>query len=190
MALTCPILIGCLWLLQKAYLLTSRQLRFLDLEYKSPLYTHFAETIEGISTIRAFGWQESFSERNMQHLDASQRPYYLLFCIQRWLIMVLQLLVGCMGVVLVGLAVSLKSTTANTGLIGVSLSSVVGFNGQLAYLMMFWTQMETSIGAVARVKGFEAETEDENKPSEVEVPTEEWPNNGEIEFRNISADYG
>jgi ATP-binding cassette subfamily C (CFTR/MRP) protein 1 len=45
-------------------------MRFLDLECKSPLYTHFAETIEGVSTIRAFGWQEPFMKINLELLDA------------------------------------------------------------------------------------------------------------------------
>jgi ABC-type multidrug transport system fused ATPase/permease subunit len=60
MALTCPVLILAVYFLQKFYLRTSRQIRFLDLECKSPLYTHVAETLEGLSTIRAFGWQEAF----------------------------------------------------------------------------------------------------------------------------------
>ncbi|QGA22297.1 hypothetical protein EYB26_010013 [Talaromyces marneffei] len=45
------------YLIQKFYLRTSRQLRQLDLETKSSLYTQFTETIIGLTTIRAFGWQ-------------------------------------------------------------------------------------------------------------------------------------
>jgi ATP-binding cassette, subfamily C (CFTR/MRP), member 1 len=49
--------------------------------------------------------------------------------------------------------------------------------------------METSIGAVARIKQFEADTKDEKRPEEVQEPPEEWPSRGEIVFENVSASY-
>lgn len=79
--------------LQKYYLRTSRQMRLLDLEAKSPLYSHFIESLQGLGTIRAFGWAEEFNKKNLQILNISQKPYYLLFCIQKWLALILDLLV-------------------------------------------------------------------------------------------------
>lgn len=124
----------------------------------------------------------------MSRLNTSQRPYYLMYCIQRWLNLVLQLLVGGIAVVLIALALNLRGTSS-ANLLGVSLSSIVTFNGTLAMLMMFWTQLETSLGAVARVKGFEASTKAEGEPDETLVPTPDWPSNGSIELRNVSAGY-
>ncbi|KAH7420082.1 putative multidrug resistance protein, partial [Cadophora sp. MPI-SDFR-AT-0126] len=189
MALTCPALVLCVYFLQSFYLRTSRQMRFLDLECKSPLYTHFTETIEGLSTIRAFGWEEHFLRENIALLDKSQRPHYLMYCIQRWFNLVLLLLVGLTAVVVVALATSLTSTTTG-GRLGVSLSSIVNFNFSLGMFMMFWTQMETSLGAIARLKSFEKETVSEHKEEETFIPSHEWPSSGAIEFRNVSASYG
>lgn len=164
-------------------------MRFLDLECKSPLYTHFTETLEGLSTIRTFGWQEHFITTNLDRLDDSQRPYYMMYCIQRWLMLVLQLLIAGMVVVVVALATSLSETT-NGGRLGVSLSSVVTFNASLAMLLYFWTQTETSLGAISRLKGFEEQTVSENMAEETFVPSEEWPSSGAIELQNVSASYG
>ncbi len=189
MALLCPLLIAAMYFLQKFYLRTSRQMRFLDLECKSPLYTHFTETAEGIATIRAFGWQQYFMQENLNRLDVSQRPYYLLFCIQRWLNLVLLIMVGIMGVAVVTLSTTLDKMTTPSRL-GVALSAVVTFNANLTSLMMFWTQMETSIGAIARIKSFQTGTENENKEGETLVPPQDWPSKGEIEFRNVSVSYG
>lgn len=189
MALTCPVLLLAMYLLQNVYLRTSRQIRFLDLECKSPLYTHFAETLEGLSTIRAFGWQNSFMDASFKYLDASQKPYYMMYCIQRWLGLVLELLVGVVGVALVAIALSVPSTTT-AGRLGVALSSVVGFNQTMMLFMWFWTSLETSLGAVSRVKSFEETTPSEDKEEEAFVPGEEWPSNGSIELKNISASYG
>lgn len=108
--------------IQKYYLRTSRQIRILDLEAKSPLYSHFIESLSGLVTIRAFGWSETFQvvgfgrlktfadfvqERSLMLLDISQKPYYLLFCIQRWLALVLDLLVMVLAVILMSLVVKL-----------------------------------------------------------------------------------
>ncbi|KAF4624451.1 hypothetical protein G7Y89_g13720 [Cudoniella acicularis] len=189
MAITCPFLIFVLYLLQNFYLRTSRQMRFLDLECNSPLYTHFAETLEGLSTIRSFGWQRQFTATNLEHLDISQRPYYLLFCIQRWFNLFLLLIVGVIVIVVVALATSLVDSTS-PGRIGVALSSVVGFNSTLGSMMLFWIQLETSLGAIARLKGFEEGTGPEDKEAESFVPSQDWPSQGAIEFAGVSASYG
>ena len=94
-----------------------------------------------------------------------------------------------MAVVVVTLALNLTHTTS-AGRLGVSLSAVVGFSGSLTYFMQYWTQLETSLGAVARVKNFEKTTIPEDKEQETFIPGDDWPKNGAIEFKNISASYG
>lgn len=60
-----------LTVIQKFYLRTSRQVRLLDLEAKSPLYTHFIESLSRLGTIRVFGWSEDFVDQNLYTLDNS-----------------------------------------------------------------------------------------------------------------------
>ncbi|KAI1099495.1 hypothetical protein F4804DRAFT_321707 [Jackrogersella minutella] len=83
LAISYPFLICILYVIQKFYLRTSRQLRLLDLEAKSPLYTHFLDTSNGIVTLRAFGFMSEDSAKNARLLDTSQRPAYLLRMIQQ-----------------------------------------------------------------------------------------------------------
>lgn len=189
MALTVPGLFCFLYLLQKVYLRTSRQMRFLDLEAKSPLYTNFVETLEGLATIRAFGWEQRFKNINNQRLDTSQRPYYLMLCIQRWLTMVLQLLIAGLAVIVVGLATSLRKSSSG-GSLGIALTSILTFNTNVQIFLTWWTVLETSLGAIARTKSFAEQTPNENRPEEDLVPNEEWPSKGVIEFRGVSASYG
>lgn len=184
-----PFIIGTLYILQKVYLKTSRQLRLLDLESKSPLYSHFTETLNGLSTIRAFGWQAQSAEKNRKLLDTSQKPYYLLYCIQRWLNLVLDLIIAGIAVVLIAFATQMRGTTS-AGTLGIALVNILQFNSTLSFLIRKWTQLETSIGAVARVKSFEAKTLSEDGPLEVNLPPPEWPTKGKIEFRAVTAAYG
>jgi ATP-binding cassette subfamily C (CFTR/MRP) protein 1 len=182
-------LIVSLYFVQDVYLRTSRQMRYLDLEAKSPLYTHFLETLEGLTTIRAFGWQQAFKTTSNSYLDLSQQPYYLLYCIQRWLTLVLQLLIGAMAVVVVGLAVDIRSTT-NAGNLGVSLTTILSFNTNVQFLLTWWTTLETSLGAISRTRSFEQQTPREDKPGENMATSGHWPERGEIVLRDVSASYG
>ncbi|KAI3332982.1 ABC transporter [Ustulina deusta] len=189
MALSVPVLIITVGILQYVYLRTSRQLRLLDLEARSPLYTHFLETLGGLSTVRAFGWQEQFKTRNEKLLDLSQKPYYLLYCIQRWLNLVLDLIVGAEAVLVVGLALGLRHTTS-PGLLGVSLNNILSFNVALSSLVSGWTVLETSLGSIARLKQFEADVEPEDKGELMDQPPPHWPDRGAIEFCNVTAHHG
>ncbi|KAK8001740.1 ABC transporter [Apiospora marii] len=183
-----PILFGVLWVLQKFYLRTSRQLRFLDLDAKSPIYGQFLETLGGLATIRAFGWQEDLIVRANERLDASQKPFYLLYSIQRWLNLVLDLIVAVVAIVLVAVAVSLRNTTS-VGFTGVALFNIMTLSAALKSAISSWTLLETSIGAVARVKRFEESTPNENSADETQQPPAHWPTTGAIVFDRVTATY-
>jgi ATP-binding cassette subfamily C (CFTR/MRP) protein 1 len=88
---TIPLLLAIGYCVQRVYLRTSRQIRLMDLEAKGPLCTHFLESLAGIVTIRAFGWTSAYRKKNSVYLDQSQVPFYLLFAIQNWLNLVLEL---------------------------------------------------------------------------------------------------
>lgn len=187
-AATIPPVILMVWVLQKYYLRTSRQMRLLDLEAKSPLYSHFIESLSGLVTIRAFGWAENFQAKNLALLDISQKPYYLLFCIQRWLALILDLLVAGLAVILMVLVVKLR-TAISGGFVGLALLNVMSFNENLAMIIQMWTTLETSFGAIARLKNFSAYTACENLPGESHSAPQDWPQKGAIEFKNVSASY-
>jgi ATP-binding cassette, subfamily C (CFTR/MRP), member 1 len=189
MAIAIPFIVLAFYVLQKVYLLTSRQLRFLDLEARSPVYTHFLECLEGLSTIRAFGWSLAAQEMEIERLDTSQKPYYLLYCLQRWLSLVLDFMVAAIGIVVVALAVRVPSQSGGAA-IGIALNNVLGFNQALRVLVESWTQLETSLGAIARLKNFEQTTTPEDKPEESGTPPPLWPEKGNVEFRDVSASYG
>ncbi|KAL4991624.1 P-loop containing nucleoside triphosphate hydrolase protein [Aspergillus falconensis] len=191
LAIAMPFVGVVVYMTQKFYLRTSRQLRFLDIEAKAPLYTHFLELVSGASTIRAFKWHSSFNVTFMSLLNTSQRPMYMLYCVQQALGFVLDLLVAILAVTLVATVVFLKEKF-DTGDVGVALVMIMTFNSSLMYLIKFWTMMETSIGAVARVRSYVATTKPEEDGSALAVPVlgqlpEAWPSEGKIQFSNVVA---
>lgn len=159
------------------------------LEASAPLYSHFIETLAGLTTIRAFGWTRAYTHRHLSHLDASQKPYYLLLCTQRWLVFVLDLMVAVLATVLVGLAVGLRERL-NPGLLGVALVNMTALSQSLSSLVNYYTQLETSLGAVARIKDFARDTPVEDGWEKDADVAEEWPAEGEVKFEAVSASYG
>lgn len=185
-----PFCVVPLYFLQKYYLRTSRQMRHLDLEAKSPLYTHFTETSAGLATIRAFGWQREFIEAQLRLLDISQKPYYLMFCIQRWLAVVLDLFVVGIATILVVLAVKMTGTTSG-GAIGLAMVNLIGLNTSLSRVINAWTNLETSLGAIARLRDFTRDTpreDDANAQPPLPLP-QGWPFSGGVEISKVNATY-
>ncbi|KAM0558381.1 hypothetical protein ACHAPJ_005075 [Fusarium lateritium] len=181
-----PLSFLALYLIQKYYLRTSRQMRLLDLEAKTPLYTQFTEIAAGLSTVRSFGWSKEFLDESFQLLNISQKPFYLMFCIQRWLELVLDLFIAGMAVLLVTIALRIPGTTSE-GAIGLAMVNILGLNMTLKVVIDQWTTLETSLGAIARLKSFILTTPNENKEGESETP-DNWLQ-GSIEIDGITASY-
>ncbi|GMG05073.1 unnamed protein product [Aspergillus oryzae] len=146
-----------LFCVQVYYLRTSRQIRLLDIEAKAPLYSHFLETIQGITTIRAFGWETHFQKETQLRVNSSQKPVYMLFCVQQWLTLVLDLVVGGIAVLLAAVVTSLKGNFSAAS-IGVALNLLLTFNQTITRTIKMWTMVEISIGAVSRVRNFVQDT--------------------------------
>lgn len=139
-----------------------------------------------MTTFRAFGWVQDGIDLNNHLLDTSQRPTYLLAMVQRWLGFNLQMVVATLAVTVVTLATQVRSNTAMTG---ASLVSLMTFGDVLKYIIRWWTQLETSIGAVSRLKSFGEKVESESLDGEDVKPPREWPLGGAIEISGVSASY-
>lgn len=186
LAISYPFLAVILYVVQRFYLRTSRQLRLLDLEAKSPLYTHFLDTVRGITTLRSFGFISEDIAKNARLTKSNQRPSYLLLMVQEWLSCVLNIVVMVMAVILTTLAVRLHS---KSGFAGASLYSLLGLGESLAGIVLSWTKLETSLGAIARLKAFGDTVTPEDTEEENIVPPEQWPEHGVVAIDGVSATY-
>ncbi|KAF7880654.1 uncharacterized protein EAF02_007500 [Botrytis sinoallii] len=179
-----PVLVAVLFLIQNFYLRTSKQLRQLDLESKAGLHTMIAEIYEGLVTIRAHGWQNIMQGEFYEKLDRSQEPIYLLYMVQTWLQLTLNLVVAGLAVLMVGVAIGLRHKTSAGG-IGVAFLNLVSLGESLTQTIQSWTALETSLGAITRIEAFEQETPVE---PEVASPTDvpiTWPASGTIYLDGI-----
>lgn len=146
------------------------------------------ESVAGATTIRAFGWQMYYQNCNYQHVDISQRPNYLQSCIQAWLAFVLNTVVAALAVILVSIVTTWKDKF-NAGSVGVSLIMVIGFSATLSRLIQNWTKLESSVGAVARVKRFTHETKAKETTGRGAYVPPHWPQAGTLNFSGVAATY-
>ncbi|XP_054875423.1 multidrug resistance-associated protein 1-like isoform X2 [Amphiprion ocellaris] len=78
--------------IQSFYVASSCQLRRLEAVSRSPIYSHFNETVQGVGTIRAFGEQRRFILQADRHIDNNQEAYFPRFVATRWLAVNLEFL--------------------------------------------------------------------------------------------------
>jgi ATP-binding cassette, subfamily C (CFTR/MRP), member 1 len=149
--------------------------------------THFLDTIRGVATFRAFGWVPAAIDINNHLLDESQRLTYLLAVVQRWLGFILQLVVALLAVAVVTLATQLRSSR---GFAGASLVTLMTFGDILNFIIRWFTQLDTAIGGVSRLKNFSEKVRPESLEGEDVAPPIEWPLRGGIQITGVSASYG
>ncbi|KAH7418359.1 ABC transporter [Cadophora sp. MPI-SDFR-AT-0126] len=186
LAVSYPLFIATLLAVQRVYLPTSKRLRILDLEAKTPLYTNFLDTLHSLPTIRAFGWFPQQQARNNFLLDRSQRPSYLLAMAQQWLMFIMNLIVAILAVILVAMATQLRS---NAGSVGAGFVTLMSLGSALTTVIVAYTGLETSLGAITRLKAFSDDTEMENGQTQGIVPPQGWPLAGEINIQEVDATY-
>lgn len=106
--------------------------------------------------------------------------------IQQWLNLVLDIVVMALAGIITALVVRLHSSA---GFTGASLVTLMTFAESLSGIVIFYTRLETSIGAVARLKTFNENVKPEDREDEDITPPEEWPQKGVIELNGVSASY-
>ncbi|XP_036923546.1 multidrug resistance-associated protein 1 [Sturnira hondurensis] len=173
---------------QKFYVASSRQLKRLESVSRSPVYSHFNETLLGVSVIRAFAEQERFIHESDLKVDENQKAYYPSIVANRWLAVRLECVGNCI-VLFATLFAVISRHSLSAGLVGLSVSYSLQVTTYLNWLVRMSSEMETNIVAVERLKEY-SETEKE-APWRIEemAPSSTWPEVGEVEFRDYSLRY-
>ncbi|XP_037710283.1 ATP-binding cassette sub-family C member Sur [Drosophila subpulchrella] len=86
---------GAYYIIQKFYRCSARELQRIENTTNSPVISHLSETIQGVTTIRAFNQQTRFTEILFKRLEANTIAYALLSTSHRWLGVSLDYLGGC-----------------------------------------------------------------------------------------------
>ncbi|CAG8435018.1 7255_t:CDS:10 [Diversispora eburnea] len=175
------ILIGML------YAKASRELKRMDSTTRSPLYSHFTESLIGITTIRAFGAAERFMQEMLSKIDNNLRPFFYVWIVNRWL-SIRYNISGAFITFLAGLFIILNLERIDAGLAGLSLSFAMYFSEQIMWSVRRFTSLEMSLNAVERVSEFSEIPQE--APAIIEPrPPANWPHSGAITVQDLQIRY-
>ncbi|KAM8934198.1 multidrug resistance-associated protein 1-like [Pelodytes ibericus] len=174
--------------LQRFYVATSRQLKRLDSVSKSPLYTHFNETLTGVNVIRAFREEERFVQESNLRLNTNQRFYYSSFVANRWLSVRCDLLSNFIVFIVAIVGVMFRESIS-PGLVGLAVVNSLRLTSVLKDAVHTATDMETNSVAVERVKEYCDAEPEAQWTSEPASDLDAWPSAGKIEFQNYGLRY-
>uniref|UniRef100_A0A3P9HFG9 ATP-binding cassette, sub-family C (CFTR/MRP), member 2 n=1 Tax=Oryzias latipes TaxID=8090 RepID=A0A3P9HFG9_ORYLA len=169
------------------YVATSRQLHRLDSVSRSPIYSHFGETVSGLSVIRAYKHQDIFLKLNEIAIDENLKSVYPRITSNRWLAVRLENL-GNLVVFFSALFAVISKDSLDSGLVGLVISYALNITRNLNVLVRLSSELESSIVAVERITEY---TEIKNEAEWITDcrPLEKWPEEGRLQFIDYKVRY-
>ncbi|KAF8153792.1 multidrug resistance-associated ABC transporter [Crassisporium funariophilum] len=131
------------------YLNTGRDLRRMESNTRSPIFSDFGELLEGIVTVRAFSAERRFLNNLHTKIDTTTKMWYTFWMTNRWLLLNFDAL-GALAV-LITMLFSIATLTNGAGLAGLCITSAMAFTSSVYWACRFWTALELDLNSVERV---------------------------------------
>ncbi|KAI7905777.1 uncharacterized protein BX663DRAFT_500876 [Cokeromyces recurvatus] len=171
----------------KRFTAASRELRRMDSVTRSPLFTHFGETLVGAATIRAYGVTRQFMNEFLRRVDTNSRPFYYVWIANRWVGVRFSFL-GAAVNFCTGVFILLSLNYMDASLAGFCLSFVLTYTSQMTMAIKRYTRLEMSFNAVERIVELMEIEQEPPAITNLRPPTE-WPLEGKIEVKDLEVRY-
>jgi ATP-binding cassette, subfamily C (CFTR/MRP), member 1 len=173
---------------QLKYLESSRELKRMEALARSPVYASFSEALNGLTTIRAYGFQDTFVTVHEDKVEASNRAHFAgKVAVERWLALRLEMIgnvvIGCVAVLAV------VQTDVPPALVGLALVYATQMTFMLGWTVRTFGETENMMNSVERVQEYiDAGDRHEATPNAI-VVAESWPSQGRVEFQDLTVKY-
>ncbi|RNA36438.1 multidrug resistance-associated 1 [Brachionus plicatilis] len=173
---------------QRYFVASMRQLKRMESASKSPIFSHFSETLTGVTTIRAYNSQNRFIKIMQNHVDENLLFFFPNNISNRWLALRLEL-IGNLITVFASFFAVLARNSISSGLVGLSITYSLNVSQTLNWLVRMSADFETNITSVERIKEYCETPHEAEYQIEETKPSANWPQNGEVKFENYSVKY-
>ncbi|KAK9145227.1 hypothetical protein Sjap_005130 [Stephania japonica] len=187
-AIFIPVTAVCIWY-QRYYTPTARELARLDGIQRSPILHHFAESLSGSATIRAFNQETRFIHSNINLVDCHSRPWFHNVSAMEWLSFRLNLLSNFVFTFSLVLLVSLPEGIINPSIAGLAVTYGLNLNVQQANVIWTLCNAENKMISVERILQYTKIASEAPLVIEDKRPPKSWPEIGSIEFKNLQIRY-
>ena len=154
---------------------------------RSPIYSHLAASLNGLSTIRAFNAEEILTREFDNHQDLHSSAFYLFIATSRafgfWLDF-------CCVIYIALVVCSFLFMNNSGGDVGLAITQALGMTGMVQWGMRQSAELENSMTCVERIVEYDSvDPEPALESAPDKKPPKEWPENGAIKFDKLSLSY-
>ncbi|CAK4112910.1 unnamed protein product, partial [Aphanomyces euteiches] len=180
--------IGPFYVMGEFFKKSSRELKRLEGVSRSPIFSSFAETLDGVQTIRAFKMDRHFIRQNRKAVDTNAKFLFALVGVGRWFsvrtYLVSVLLIAIMLTVIINIRHSISATTA-----GLALTNSLALLPMVQWFIRLYDMVESAMTAVERLLHFKTIPEEAPETTLHDPAFASWPSKDAVQFQNLKLRY-
>lgn len=166
---------------------TTRLILFCIIAAKSPVFTHLAATLSGLSTVRAYKAEKILKNEFDGHQDTHSACWYMFIATSSAFGFSLDIL--CLIFVCCIIFYYMVIDTSVSGdKVGLAITQALSLGGMLQWGIRQSAEVSNQLMAVERVLEYR-DLEPEKQPEKPREVAAEWPQTGSIEFRKVIYKY-
>ena len=167
-----------------------REIKRLESISRSPLFSNLSETLDGLTSIKAYRYQDQFIGKHEDSLDYLDKCSFLLFCTQRWIAIRLES-IGNLTILVACVFVFATADTGNSTISGVALIQSLMITGALNWSLRQFAEAESRIISSERLLQYgELPSEEPAMTGELDGAVgQDWPIYGEIVAEEVCLRY-
>ncbi|UJR14426.1 hypothetical protein I4U23_001423 [Adineta vaga] len=174
--------------IQRVYVSSSRQLRRLDSVTRSSIFANFSETIQGLTSIRAYHKQQRFIDLSDKFTDRNQSCHLASSMCNRWLGIRLEM-IGNLLTLLTAITAVFMRDHLSAGTVGLMITYAIQITNALNLMVRTSGEIEANIVSVERIHEYAELTPEAPWEIPERKPPVHWPTNGKIQFSKLSTRY-
>ncbi|PSN42283.1 Multidrug resistance-associated protein 4 [Blattella germanica] len=177
------------WYIRKVCLKTSKNVKRLEGITKSPVFTHLNATLQGLTTIRAYGAQEILRKEFDKHQDLHSSAWYMFITTSQAFGFSLDIM--CLIFITLVTFSFLVLEEAFGGSVGLAVTQSMALVGMMQWGMRQSAEVANQMMSVERIVEYTYLKEEPllDTPQDKQIP-KNWPTEGRIEFENMYLRYG
>eukprot|EP00928_Gymnodinium_smaydae_P031980 TRINITY_DN23293_c0_g1_i1.p1 TRINITY_DN23293_c0_g1~~TRINITY_DN23293_c0_g1_i1.p1 ORF type:complete len:1367 (-),score=172.97 TRINITY_DN23293_c0_g1_i1:180-4280(-) len=168
------------------YQKSARELKRLDAISRSPLLQHLSESMQGLSTLRAYNAVPRFSEKYTYFVNNQSKVFFAFWMSSRWLAMRVDACAALLQCLVALISIAWKDNV-DPVIVGVALVWGFQLSGMLQFCVRSFAEVENTMTGMERLVAYKHVPQEASHVCNPQL-ADTWPT-GEIELRNVCARY-
>ncbi|PVV05227.1 hypothetical protein BB560_000256 [Smittium megazygosporum] len=185
-----PIVLSLFVWLRQLYMKSSRQIKRIESTSRSPVYSLLSETLDGLTTVRAFASGSKFVKNFVNAQNVNGRAFFSFISCARWLAFRLDLLNSLLVIVSAFSMLAIRKKLS-PGLAALSISYLLNLVGMVQWCVRQSIEVEITFISVERNIAYsklKPEESQEHIANTIEPP-KEWPESGSVVINGLNLKY-